>query len=296
MKKYICLFIIFMFIFIGKINAYISFNVGETVSYNGIDFYVIKDSDSSDSTLKLLKAEPIKSAEIKGYLSATEVASKVDITEKYIKMAYYARDNCVSAGDISGCSTDYKVSDVKQVIDVWVSNYVNLNDLELDYTGFSSRLLTIDDLKNSLGYQYIEKGTSMVYKSTESTPQWLYDVDYNYYTMSPNEDSDSSVWAFFGNNSMGELISLSVGKSTNNVSSVRPVITLKKTALGDAEEIIDNKVDKKDITEKDNSVTKVDVSNTYLKKSLIIIIFGFIIACVSLVIYYIIKKKYSERK
>lgn len=296
MKKYVCFFVIFAVLFISKINAYTEYKIGDLVEYNGIDFYVIENSSSTNSTIPLLKKEPITSVEIKDYLSATEVASKVDITEKYIKMAYYARDNCVSAGDISGCSTDYKVSDVKQVIDVWVSNYVNLNDLELDYTGFSSRLLTIDDLKNSLGYQYIEKGTSMVYKSTESTPQWLYDVDYDYYTMSPNEDSDSSVWAFFGNNSMGELISFSVGKSTNNVSSVRPVITLKKTALGDVDESNDTNIDKKDTAEKDNSADKVDVPNTYLSKSLIIIIIGFIIACSSLVIYYIIKKKYSERK
>ena len=73
--------------------------------------------------------------------------------------------------------------------------------------------------------------------------------------------------------------------------NIRPVITLKKTALGDIDESIDTNIDKRDIVEKDNSMIKVNVSNTYLSKSLIIIIIGFIFACVSLVIYYIIKKK-----
>ena len=45
-------------------------------------------------------------------------------------MAYYSRDTCVSAGDVSGCSNDYAVSDIKQVVDIWASNYTKLDDLE----------------------------------------------------------------------------------------------------------------------------------------------------------------------
>ena len=81
-------------------------------------------------------------------------------------------------------------------------------------------------------------------------------------------------------------------KNINVSKNIRSVLILKKTALGDVDEIINNK-DKNDA---EKSISKVDVPNTYLRKSIIIIIFGFIFACSSIVIYYIIKRKYSERK
>ena len=78
MKKYVFIFIISIFLFVGHAYAYISYTAGETVSHNGINFYVLKDSDSDSNTLTLLKKDPIKSSEIKDYISATEVAGKVD--------------------------------------------------------------------------------------------------------------------------------------------------------------------------------------------------------------------------
>ena len=98
--------------------TYDTYSVGDEVTYNNIDYYVIKDSDTTEDSVTLLKAEPITSAEISPYLSSTEVANKVDINGTYAAMSYYARDNCVSAGDTSGCSTDYLVSDIKQVVDI----------------------------------------------------------------------------------------------------------------------------------------------------------------------------------
>ena len=103
MKKYICLLIVITVLFISKINAYTEYKIGDEVEYNGIDYYVIENSSSTDSTITLLKSEPITSVEIKDYLAATEVASKVDTSGKYASMPYYSRDTCVSAGDTSGC-------------------------------------------------------------------------------------------------------------------------------------------------------------------------------------------------
>ena len=70
MKKIIGLYMFIMIcIFIGcnKVNAYLSFKVGDTVSYNNMNFYVIKDNDKDDSTLTLIKALPIESSDIKEY-------------------------------------------------------------------------------------------------------------------------------------------------------------------------------------------------------------------------------------
>ena len=98
---------------------------------------------------------------------------------------------------------------------------------------------------------------------------------------------------------------------------IRPVITLSKTVLGDEDESIvddthnDDKDDKtipntsnnvsknndnknNTSTNKKQSTVKVSVANTYMKVSLIIIILGFILACASVAIYYIIKKKGSN--
>ena len=93
--------------------SYTKYNVGDEVTYNNVDYYVIKDSDTTEDSVTLFKAEPITSAEISPYLSSTEVASKVDTSRIYATMSYYSRDNCVSAGDQSGCSFDYSLSDIK---------------------------------------------------------------------------------------------------------------------------------------------------------------------------------------
>lgn len=55
MKKYVCLFVIYAFLFISKINAYTEYKIGDKVEYKGIEFYVIRNSNSSDSTVTLLK-------------------------------------------------------------------------------------------------------------------------------------------------------------------------------------------------------------------------------------------------
>ena len=121
----------------------------------------------------------------------------------------------------------------------------------------------------------------------ENVPSWLYNSAYSYWTMGVNSDSSQVFYI----STSGTLLSALTGRL-----NIRPVIILKKAALGDIDEIIDNKVDNSDIAEKDSIATKVDVPNTHLSKSLIIIIIGTLFACVSIVIYYIIKKKYSERK
>ena len=70
----------------GKEEAII-YEVGDEVSYNNVDYKVIEDNETS---VILLKAEPITSNEISSYLTSTEVASKVNTVGTYVTMTYYS--------------------------------------------------------------------------------------------------------------------------------------------------------------------------------------------------------------
>ena len=116
----------------GAAAEYEEYTVGQEVSYNNVEYYVIKNSDKTEETITLLKAEPITSEEIGSYLSSTEVASKVDTNGTYATMAYYSSENCYSSGagsDYSGCSTDYAVSDIKQVVNIWKTNRSKIDNI-----------------------------------------------------------------------------------------------------------------------------------------------------------------------
>ena len=54
----------------GKEEAaptYTAYEVGDEVTYNNINYYVIKDSSASEETVTLLKAEPLTVAEVNQY-------------------------------------------------------------------------------------------------------------------------------------------------------------------------------------------------------------------------------------
>ena len=212
----------------GKEDAvmYNSYNVGDEVTYNNVDYYVIKNSDATEENVTLLKAEPITSLEISPYLSSTEVEDKVDTTGTYIKMAYYSRDNCVSAGDQEGCNADYAVSDIKQVVDTWAKNNTTQKDLAADLFGYKIRLIMLDDLIDDMGYLYHEGASSIWYSKSDNTPNFILNNNHWYWTMS---SVNYNVWCVGGvNNGDGDLVSWLV---SSGGLEVRPVITIKKTAL-----------------------------------------------------------------
>ena len=164
---------------------------------------------------------------------------------------------------------------------------------------------------NNLGYENNFTCTGGCYYSgsLENVPNWVYNRNYWYWTMSPNNDSASYVW---GVHRDGDL-------SYYNVRSnfgVRPVITISKVALGDIdenitdsnsesdefketeEEIKDNNDKKGTKTTENDSNNKpnesniiVKVANTYMSSSITIIIVGFITASVSILIIYKLSNK-----
>lgn len=128
--------------------------------------------------------------------------------------------------------------------------------------------------------------------------------------MAEYSDSLDGVWAIAPDGHIDP--NQRIGSSYN---CVRPVVTLKKTALGDVDESIKDDSDSQDIVDSDgadsdtledkvlakeepkssmenNEVSvKVKVENTYMSQTLIVMIIGFISICSGVVIYYLIKNK-----
>ena len=211
----------------------ISYTVGDEVTYNNVDYYVIKDSSENESFVSLLKAEPITSNEISPYLASTEIGISVNTSDKYASIYYYYASECATSGHLSGCTTDYGVSSIKQAVDIWVNNYTNLNDLVEDSMGYKSRLITKDEIMSLCEldeYQATPSNTDI-----RCIPQyeWIFIPETWYWTMTPYQDSSESVWVILDYNiaSMYDNANYSNSKLIYGGGKARPVITVKKSAL-----------------------------------------------------------------
>lgn len=252
MKKLLCFTVIFIGILLinNKTYAYKEYNVGDEVLYNRMKFYVIKNSSSEEKYVVLLKKKPLTVNEINNYGG---VGSDNNHVNKYTKpnlnksynnsgyggMAYYTSETCGYINDnwvFSDCKSDYAASDIKYVVDNWLKDKFDSNDLIIDSTGYSGRLLTIEELRNNLGYGNSDNRTT-------DTPSWLYNLGYygDYWTMS------SGIWVVSASSGWlhtapvhGYLFSSSGGAFP--FKGVRPVVNIKKESLN---KVIDDKEDDK---------------------------------------------------
>ena len=179
--------------------SYTAYNVGDHVSYNGVTYYVIEDSDTTNDTVKLLKEEPLTKTEMDN-LNLTNVTISGDY-----KGTNYGRV-------VYGSTTDYSTSAVKQVVDAWKNSAVKLGNTA------TARLITYDELIDNLGYDPTIL-TSGHPAWNENIPIWAYNSDY--WTMSSNNSSDMLKVLNDGN-------LYSSAPSTSCM--VRPVLELNKTA------------------------------------------------------------------
>ena len=216
--------------------AYTAYIVGDQVTYNNVDYYVIEDSDASESTVKLLKATPLTVNEVNQYGSGhvnmnipSDDSSYQQAYDNngYGGMQYYSNATC-GAHDRGiynqplyineGCTTDYAQSEVKYVVDAWKTAEAP--------AASEARLITVEEVLN-LGYEWGQTCPTCdnEWIKTENVPTWLYNSNYYYWTMSQYNDSASDVWNVYGSGGLGN----------NNVNSysgaVRPVIVLSKSAL-----------------------------------------------------------------
>ena len=103
--KYLIIIVI-LFIAIDKVKAYTEYSVGDIVSYNGINFYVIKNSDNNDSSVTLLKETPLTIDEVEFYgesgtdnnhvnnYSLPAYFNRAWPANGYGGVAYYGSENC----------------------------------------------------------------------------------------------------------------------------------------------------------------------------------------------------------
>lgn len=287
MKKvlYLFVFLLSLFMLDNEVFAWSEYKIGREVEYNGMEFYVIKDSSSEEDSVRMLKAEPLTVEEITSYSVNNDIHILDASGYGAIPFDYY--------------STDYSTSIIKQVVDAWKNANVS--------AASEAGLITLDELRDNLGYEQdqicSDGNCNVINKKSENTPEWVYNNYYSYWTMTPYNDSTSLVWEVSRNGGVNKRNMSVISNPGGPV--VRPVITLSKTSLGDIDESdtdnqsdIDGKSkddDKQIIPDKKEDIkqtsTKVKVENTYLSQSIIIILSGFILSCASTIIYYIIKNK-----
>ena len=292
MKKIIYILVIVMFaISVRKVNAYAEYKIGDEITYNDIKFYVIKDSGSDDDTVTMLKAEPLAVDEVNKYGGVgtannhvnTCVGEHLPVYQKsyddgsgYGGMAYYC--------SYVNKTTDYTVSDIKYVVDAWTNDKIDSSEL------IESRLITIEELTNNLGYINSIDTSKTIPSSNGITPNFVYNTKYSYHTMSSYNDSNNEHWCITNSGS------LTHAGITGGCSAVRPVIVLNKNAIVDKyESIKDNNTDNKetiiDTTNKNETKSTVKVDNTYMSWTVIIIIIGFISTSISIFTLYILSNK-----
>ena len=208
-----------------KTPTYTAYSVGDEVTYNNINYYVIKDSSESEETVTLLKEKPLTVAEVNQYgvghinKYTHDPVGTAYAYNGYGGMAYYSSETCgyVNNNLVSdGCTTDYELSEIKYVVDAWKTAEAPL--------ATEARLIELDDLKNNLGYELDTSATSEAYIPSASTPSWVYNSKYYYWTMTQYQNLVSRVWSV---NRDGGLIGSDVGHGY----VVRPVITILKSNL-----------------------------------------------------------------
>ena len=228
--------------------VYDAYEVGDEVTYNNVNYYVIEDSSASEDSVTLLKAEPLTVAEVNRYggvgtehnhvnmyVTSDASSSYYQQADDYNKegkvggMAYYSSTTCGYNGSnwvYTGCTTDYTSSEVKYVVDAWKT--------EQAPAASEARLITLDDLTNNLGIELNRTDpTRYQITVTEDTPTWVMGENYWYWTMTTNSDKTDEIW-YVHILSFATLTSADVryiGGLYLACSAVRPVIVLPKSAL-----------------------------------------------------------------
>ena len=219
--------------------SYKAYSIGDQVTYNNVDYYVLKDSGAKESTVTLLKATPLTVDEVNQYGGVGTENNHVNMYNclendtscyrtaynhnGYGDMAYYTSENCGFNGSdwvYDGCKNDYKSSEIKYVVDAWAIANVTAGLQE-------ARLISEDDIYNNFEFEEYDACHGCGSTVKKITTTWLYRNDYQYWTNSLIPNSSSVKYVSSG----GWLSSDNVYLTTRNFGSVRPVIVLDKSVL-----------------------------------------------------------------
>ena len=300
---YLLMFIAFFFISLIGVKAYKEYSVGEKITYNDIDFYVIKNSSSESDSIVLLKAEPLTVDEVNLYGGVGTDNNHVNMHTKagvsyvgeeiyyqtardvggYGVIQYYGSSDCgyysfLDTYISSNCKNSYLDSEIKYVIDAWANANINDSDLK------EARLISYDEYAETMETRQICTGSC--YEGLASKYDWMYIKNYWSWIGTPYNDSSTDVWVIYGSGTLGNT-------TVHDSALVRPVIELKKSAIEKSENsIIDNNNDT--VNKKEQSVISVVVPNTIQVMSLFFSVVGIVLILIGIVL--VIKKKISSKK
>ena len=213
-----------------------TYQVGDEVTYNGVDYYVLKDSGAKDNVVTLLKAEPLTVAEVNTYGGVGTDNNHVnkyatnDTTSDYYQtafdyngygaIAYYTSETCGYDVGNTGCTNSYDVSDIKYVVDAWAGDKVS--------SGLSvARIITKEEYEALTDVETIPTPTA---PNITYTPiyDWQYNNNYWYWTMSSYNDSIRN-WVVNQSGGLGNGdVYYNYGAVDSNFGVVRPVVELYK--------------------------------------------------------------------
>ncbi len=201
-----------------KSPTYTAYTVGDQVTYNNENYYVIKDSGTDEASVTLLKAEPLSYSEIQTYSNGTGA-----------ELYDYGEEN----GHIGGMqyhssSSTYSTSYVKTTVDAWKNAKAP--------AATEARLITYNELLDNLGYENSVACTDGCYYtgSLDNVPNFVYNSNYWYWTMSPNNGSSPSVWRVDESGSLGGNSVSGCNYYSCDDGAVRPVIVLSKSNISNA--------------------------------------------------------------
>ena len=316
--EYVLFAFISLFLYSINVYAYKEYEIGEIVSLNDTEFYVIKSSKSDDNYVTALKKEPLKTTEIQeygeGHINRNTQWNQGQVYNYngYGAIAYYTSENC-GHSDGFFCSNDYKMSDIKYVVDGWINGIFDDNQLK-QIDGYKARLIKLEELNENL-----KCNGSDCYNSPY---EWIYE---SYYGVS---SADEFYWTMSGyvsaySSSIYTIKLVDWGSTSHGLydsGMIRPVVNILKTALGEAdegdseednidEEIIeiedDENIDNDDINYEDDInyddsnyeiSEEVEVPNTLKRLSIIGIVVGIGLLVLSIIVIIRNKNKKNSIK
>lgn len=193
-------------------NKY-NYKLGDIVSYNGEDYYVLKDSIESSEYVELLKAEPLSHSVIEKYYDGE------------------IRD----ANGIAIVSLDedgYNLS-IVHLIDKWAAD--NFGDDIYREGPYNAYLLHVETLVNQYFFEqdFAASYHRNYYRAGIDTPKWLVE-EYDYWTSATVDHAEKSMWLIGKYNNGIYSVETKPGYKTN-YAAVRPFVYVKKCALNGGE-------------------------------------------------------------
>ena len=221
-------------------SNYTAYSVGDMFTIHGDGYHVIVDSPINQDYVVALKDEPLTVEEINAnkigsdginHVNRYSGSGSVGVAYDYVGdgsvggVAYYSSENCGyinGSGIYDGCTTSYDDSDIKHVVDKYASTTFYSNELKT-IGDYKARLPEKEELRQ-IGWIHCAS-TATWCTEESSTPSWLYNWEYGYWTMSGLDNSSEFVWSV--DHHGGYLVHYSVGSEIG----IRPVINIYKSAI-----------------------------------------------------------------